>query len=324
MSVRPAGPRHRPRFSKGWKIAALAAAALAVAVAAARLRPAAPGPAWTCPVAGISGARALDTVRDFLALGPGPAGTPGAAAAAEWLRGQFAALGLETEIRVFTAGTPDGPMVFRNVLARRAGRGPGVVLLGAHYDLKRGIPGFVGANDPGSGLGALLEIARAVAAAPPPPCEIVFAGFDGEECRYAYAANDGFHGSRRLAREWVESGRARDVRGVIVLDMVGDRDFGAILPRNGDPALFARVFEAARAEGARDRFQLAAGDVGDDHAPFHEAGMPAVDLIDFEYGSAPGLNDYWHTAQDTLDKLSPDSLGLVARVALRVAQALAR
>ncbi len=311
-----AAPPRRSRFSKGWKIALAGLLAAAAGWAWLRFRPPAGPPRWAAPVAAVSGARALAAVREFLALEPWSAGTE---RTAEWLRGRLAALGLEVEVRAFTRGTPDGPAVFRNVLARRPGRGPGVVLLGAHYDVKTGIPGFQGANDPGAGVGALLELACAVAAGPEPPCEIAFAFFDGEECRHAYGANDGLHGSRQLAGEWVAAGRARDVRAVIVLDMIGDRDFGVQLPRNGDPALIARVFDAAREEGARDRFQLGAGLVGDDHAPFHEAGMPAVDLIDFDYGSAPGINDYWHTARDTLDKLSADSLGLAARVALRVA-----
>ena len=83
------------------------------------------------------------------------------------------------------------------------------------------------------------------------------------------------------------------------------------------------AFTAARAEGVRDRFGLHGGSVLDDHVPFLEAGVPAIDLIDFEYGSAPGRNDFWHTTQDTLDKLSADSLQTVGRVVLRMVGAIA-
>jgi Zn-dependent M28 family amino/carboxypeptidase len=84
------------------------------------------------------------------------------------------------------------------------------------------------------------------------------------------------------------------------------------------------AFKAAEEEGIRQRFSLFPGGILDDHQPFLDAGIPAVDLIDFQYGSAPGLNDYWHTEADTMDKLSAESLGRVARVTVRMLNALAR
>ena len=94
------------------------------------------------------------------------------------------------------------------------------------------------------------------------------------------------------------------------------------LPPNGDARLTALVLDAATQEGARAKFGLAPGGILDDHQPFLDAGMPAVDLIDFIYGSAPGLNDYWHTDTDTLDKLSAESLQTIGRVVLRMLPAL--
>ncbi len=274
------------------------------------------------PPPAFDGAAALETAREFVALGPKDSGTPGAARAAEWIRARLAAAGWEASIDEFRDGPPGGELTFRNVVAGRRGAGPGIVLFGAHYDTKSGIAGFEGANDSASGVAALLGIARVYARATP-PCEFRLAFFDGEECRVAYGPHDGLHGSRRLARRAVEEGWARDVRAVLVLDMIGDRDLTVTVPRNGTPSLLAAVFDAARIEGVRDRFRLAPGDILDDHVPFLEAGMPAVDLIDFEYGSAPGLNDHWHTPADSMDKLSADSLAIVARVALRVAAAAA-
>jgi Zn-dependent M28 family amino/carboxypeptidase len=78
------------------------------------------------------------------------------------------------------------------------------------------------------------------------------------------------------------------------------------------------VFDASRAAGFRDYFNFSANGILDDHVPFLRAGIPAVDLIDFEFGSAPGLNDYWHTEKDTLDKISPQSLEIVGRTTLRL------
>jgi glutaminyl-peptide cyclotransferase len=114
------------------------------------------------------------------------------------------------------------------------------------------------------------------------------------------------------------------VAAMILLDMVGDRDLTITIPRNSTPELVALAFDAARAEGVRKYFQLYPGHILDDHVPFGERGVPVVNLIDFHYGRAPGKNDYWHTAEDTMDKLSAESLEMVGRVAVRMAQELMR
>ena len=286
-----------------------------------------PAPPPALPAPDIRGARALDEVRAFVALGSREAGTPGAERAAAYLVRRLGELGLEAEVDEFLDPTPDGPAVFRNVTAAIPGRGPGWVLLLSHYDTKSGMPdSFEGANDSGSSTGLLLEMARAVRALGQPPAASLLVGFlDGEECRKSYGPADGLHGSRRLARRLREQepGLAARVRAVIVLDMVGDRDLTLTLPRNATPPLLAAVLAAAEAEGVRDRFRLHAGDMLDDHVPFLAAGFPAVNIMDFEYGSGPGRNDYWHTAQDALDKLASESLAIVGRVTWRVIRGVA-
>jgi glutaminyl-peptide cyclotransferase len=143
---------------------------------------------------------------------------------------------------------------------------------------------------------------------------------DGEECRLQFGPHDGLHGSRRLAGQLATPFR-QPVRGVILLDMIGDRDLTVTLPANGTRQLTLLALEAARLVGARHQFRLSDSQILDDHQPFLDAGFPAVDLIDFSYGSAPGLNDYWHTAQDTTDKLSAASLTTMGQV---VAEMLAQ
>lgn len=220
--------------------------------------------------------------------------------------------------------TPVGELMFRNVRGRIPGTGDRVVLLGSHYDTKTGIEGFVGANDSGSSTGLLLELARVLQANGPQPLGIQFAFFDGEESRLRYGPNDGFHGSRHWAEAMEADGSLSNLAAMILLDMVGDRDLTITIPRNGTPWLTSLAFDAARTEGARQRFQLYPYTVGDDHEEFFARGVPAIDLIDFQFGSAPGKNDYWHTAQDTLDKLSAESLGLVGRVAARMVAGVSR
>jgi glutaminyl-peptide cyclotransferase len=212
--------------------------------------------------------------------------------------------------------------VFRNVVATRPGADHAWIVLGAHYDTKSGIPGFQGANDSGSGVGALLEIARGLAAASNLPASVQLVFFDGEECMVEYGPSDGLHGSRHHAARLVREGVAPKVRGMILLDMVGDRNLSVTLALNNSMPLVSAVLTAAHAENAREKFALQPMNILDDHVPFLEAGMPAVDIIDFQFGDTPGGNEHWHTDADTIDKLDADSLRIVGRVAIRVVNEL--
>ena len=180
---------------------------LAAAVAAAGCGKPAPEPAGPPPArpaapapVAVDGARALEEVRNFVALGPRDAGTPGAEKAAHYLRGRLQELGIEAEIQEFREDSPKGPTTFRNVLGRIPGKTGKIILFGSHYDTKSGIADFIGANDSGSSTGLLLELARGFAQGAPPEAEIRFAFFDVEECMIAYGPGDGFHGSGHLAR----------------------------------------------------------------------------------------------------------------------------
>ncbi len=254
----------------------------------------------------------------FCELGPKVAGTEGARRAAEWIAARLEAEGLAVAIDEFEDDTPGGPQTFRNVEARLGGGGGRCMVFGAHYDTKGGIPGFAGANDSASGVGLLLELARALKNAPP-DVEFRFLFFDGEECAVRYGPKDGLHGSRRAARRLKDEGAAGPF---LLFDMVGDADLRVTFPKNSSPDLARAALAAAEAEGCRRFFGLYPGVILDDHVPFAEQGFPVLDFIDFEYGSAPRQNDYWHTPSDTPDKLSAASLETVGRVALRMAATL--
>ena len=283
-------------------------------------KPAAAPPVTAWPVfTPADGSNALARVAALCALGPRDAGTAGGVHAAAWLAEQIAAMGLSPRIDVFTNDTPSGPLACRNVLVElplshviTCESNAWIVLL-SHFDTKSGIAtNFIGANDGGSSSGLLLELAAQLQAAGPRPVGVLCAWLDGEECRVDFGPRDGLHGSRRLAAQLAAEGRT--VKAVILLDMIGDRDLTVTLPATVTPALALLTLDAAQAAGVRDRFGLFDGRLLDDHQPFLDAGFPAVDLIDFRYGSAPGLNDYWHTPQDTPDKLSATSLYTVGRV----------
>lgn len=272
----------------------------------------------------LDGEKALDYVRGLVAITPRDSGTPGAENAAQWIHETMTPFADTCEIDTFTNATPIGDVAFHNVIATLRGQGQGMVIIGSHFDTKSGIrETFQGANDSGSSTGLLIELARVLQSQPRLPFDVVFAFFDGEECMRTYGPNDGLHGSRHYAAQLEESGQLDSVKAMVVLDMIGDKDLTVTIPRNTTKKLAALAFEAATAEGIRNKFGLARGDVLDDHVPFYERGVPTLNLIDFEYGSAPGLNDYWHTEQDSLANISAESLHHIGRVTLRILNALA-
>jgi acetylornithine deacetylase/succinyl-diaminopimelate desuccinylase-like protein len=281
-----------------------------------------PAPTPPYDPSALTGESAYREVEQFVALGSKVPGTEGARRAATALVNRLTSLGVTAERDEFHDATPEGTGVFVNVTAMLPGTKPGLIILAAHWDTKSGIEGFVGANDSGSGVGVLLALAPILKTGTKERPSVMLAFLDGEECRVNYGPNDGLHGSRHLVAGLVATGRAGAVRAMILLDMVGDRDLNVAIPRNGTPELISAVFKAAEANGVREKFSLAGNAVLDDHQPFLDAGMPAVDLIDFDYGSGPGLNDYWHTPADTLDKLNPASLETVGRVVLRMLNGL--
>ena len=272
---------------------------------------------------GFDGAKALAETEALVAIRPRDAGTGGARRAAVHLEAKLAALGYTSTTDTFSEETPSGKMFFNNVLGRLPGKTKRLIVIGSHFDTKAGIsPEFQGANDSGSSSGVLLELARVLAEKGPMDTEFLIAFFDGEECRTEYGPTDGLHGSRRLAQQIIEGGGAGHVEAVIILDMIGDKNLNVTVPRNSSRELVKELFFAAHQQGARPAFSLGKGSILDDHVPFLLAGMPAIDVIDFDYGSAPGLNDYWHTDEDTMDKLSVESLQTIGNTILQMVENL--
>ena len=276
------------------------------------------------PGPGVDGERALALAAEIVAVGPRPSGSEGGQATARLLERLCRDAGLQSEIDQWAEQTDAGEVVFRNVHAVLGGRGEARILLGSHYDTKRleDVPEFEGANDSASSSALLLELARCLAAVRPwTGCTVEFVFFDGEECVERYGSRDGLHGSRHYAARIRREGTQELYRAMVLLDMIGDKDLRVTLPSDSDPALARRVFRIAEGQGVRDRFgYYARGKILDDHVPFRRLGIPAIDLIDFAYG--PG-NAYWHTSQDTLDKLSAESLRIVGGVCLQLVWELA-
>jgi len=276
-----------------------------------------------CKKEKFDGAKAMGEAEALVKIGPRDAGGGGARRASVLLEGKLKALGLKTMIDTFSEETPSGNMHFNNVLGRIPGKTKRLIVLASHFDTKSGISkDFLGANDSGSSSGILMEMARILVERGPFETEFLIAFLDGEECRKEYGPHDGLHGSRHLARQIYDAGGAKLVEAVIVLDMVGDKDLNISIPRNSSRELVKDLFFAAHELGVRPQFALGPGEMLDDHVPFGLAGMPVIDVIDFNYGSAPGLNDYWHTTNDTLDKLSVKSMQTIGDTIFRMVENL--
>ncbi len=266
----------------------------------------------------VQASNALAHVNAFVTdCTPRDAGTPGAERAATWLHARLTAQGLDASLDRFTDPTPRGPRPFINVLATVPGESDEWIILLSHFDTMNGIgDSFQGANDGGSSTGLLLELATLFHTAPRNKYNILCAFLDGEECMLGYSERDGFHGSKRLAKAMKQ--QQKKIKGVILMDMVGDRDLRITVPRNCTADLRLLALEAAEATGDRAKIGLFDGIIYDDHQAFLDLGFPSIDLIDFYFGNRPGENDYWHTTKDTLDKLSADSLLTTGRIVIEM------
>ena len=274
--------------------------------------------AGSCARIEPDGARALARVSHQVAAGPRIPGTPGHAAIGEWIVSECTRLGGRVERQCFTDTTLGRPLALCNFIARFGPlRGRRVALL-AHWDsrpfsdqdpdsLHRSDP-VPGANDGGSGVAVLLEVAEMMRRSPPSVgVDLVY--LDGEDQGRSSEAREFCLGARHYAAV-LGAGEARPVA-AFVFDMVGDRDLG-IWPeqQSMDRAanLVGIVLAAAHASGARGFHDTPRYSLTDDHIPLLDAGLPAVDIIDFDYAA-------WHTHRDLPDQVSAESLAEVSRVA---------
>ena len=254
---------------------------------------------------------AYETVRDLVEnCTPRDAGTIRGQIAANHLLDAASAAGANVRRDSFTAQTPSGIKTFVNLYAEfpSGGADSKWVVLVSHYDTKPGTK-CPGANDGASTAGLLVGIVNAVSSWTGRKGNLLLVWTDGEECVNAYGPNDGLWGARR-AVEYLKA-KDRRVQGVVCLDMLGDRDLGITVPKNGTPALARIAVHAARRAGYPDKVRVGDEIVTDDHVPFLEGGLSAIDLIDFSYGPD---NSYWHTERDTMENISEESLLVSGRI----------
>lgn len=265
--------------------------------------------------------RAYADLEAQVAIGPRPAGSAASRETAEWIAERLREAGAEA------VGVQEPHL---NVVGRIPGSG-GAVVVGAHHDTKDDAgEGFVGANDGASGVAVVLELARALGPSDDGP-EIHFALFDAEEPRGDRPfTEDGTRGSRQYvayARNGGEQGAAplEEIVAMVLFDMVGDCELEIPREAGSDPGLYGLFADAARELGGSDDpapFGGEAPTVLDDHVPFLDAGIPAVDLIDFSYGPGGTPGAWWHTPEDDLDKVCAESLEAVGEPAVVAIEAI--
>ena len=274
-------------------------------------RPSAPSPV----VVAFNGERAMDHVKKQIDFGPRPPDTQPLAKTRAYIVNELKSYGLNVSLDEFTAGTPQGEKKMANIVAEIPGETKTLVLITSHYDTKfYQNMSFVGANDPAASVGTLMEIGRVLGGQKEKPkvtYRLVF--FDGEE---AFCENwsdcgdaespDNTYGSRHYVSQLRARNELESTRAMILLDMMGYKNLELgrdttstkwlqnIIWRTGRELGFTKVF-VDREEGVG----------GDDHEPFLRAGVDSVDVI--QLTSYP----HWHRADDTIDKVSAQSMKIV-------------
>jgi Zn-dependent M28 family amino/carboxypeptidase len=290
----------------------------------------------------LNGNHVMQYVKDVVAIGSRPVGSPGHAKVEQYIVSKLKGVNVEQD--KFTAQTPVGKFAMNNIIAKFPGRKDGIIVVAGHYDTNYPLPSnYVGANDGGSSTGLLLALAdqfrgkardRGPQDAPPKPAlseverrdlgwsdgySVWLVWTDGEEAFVKWNDSDSLYGTKHLAQKWQQDGTAKKVKAFILVDMIGDADLDIQKETNSTKWLSDLVYQAASNLGYQSHFYESSASIEDDHLPFLRIGVPAVDIIDLDYGYH---NVFHHTAQDTLDKLSPQSLAISGDVVLETIRLL--
>jgi glutaminyl-peptide cyclotransferase len=274
-----------------------------------------PSPTPAAIQSSFNGERAMEHARKQIDFGPRPPDTPALVKTRNYILNELKSYGLLVTTDEFTASTPQGQKKMANIIGELPGETTTVILVTSHYDTKfYKDMSFVGANDPAASVGALLEIARVAASSGvKPKATYRFVFFDGEE---AYCENwddcgtkdnpDHLYGSRHYASQLVQKNEVSSTKAMILLDMMGYTKLELGRDTMSTRWLQDIIWTTGRELGYTSIFvDRDEGVGGDDHEPFLRAGIDSVDLIQ--------LNDYryWHTPEDTIDKISAQSMKVV-------------
>lgn len=249
----------------------------------------------------FNGDRAFQDVITQVSFGPRTPGSIAHSMEINYISSELLEAGWQVKYQI----TSWQSLSIRNIISYRGTQNDGQsIILGAHYDSRIAADqepdatsegGVPGANDGASGVAVLLELARTL---PIDTSHVLLVFFDAED-NFGIEGWDGLLGSRSFVANLVDSPKA-----VIIVDMVGDSDLNLYVEENSDKELSGEIWEQAAKLGYEQFIPETKYSILDDHVPFLAVGIPAVDIIDFDY-------PFWHTLADTTDKVSPDSLTAV-------------
>lgn len=262
----------------------------------------------------------MEYVKELVAYGPRPIGSENHKKVERYILAHLEGDRLEQDD--FEITISEGRFPVHNIIAKFPGTRDGIIVIASHYDTNWPLrhTAYVGANDGASSSGLLLEIANQLRGKKREGYAVWLLWDDAEESmKLPWVDAESLYGVRHVAQKWQDDGTIKNIKAFILEDMIGDADLNIDRVANSTPWLADLVYEAATRVGYQSHFFSRQLDVEDDHKPFLERDVPAVDLIDFNYGYN---NVFWHTTQDTIDKLSPKSLAIVGTVTLETLRLL--
>src|ERR1035437_1992592 len=274
-------------------------------------------PADSAPLPHIDSKRAFQYTREVTAFGPRYMGSENHKKLERYILEHLK--GDQVEDDAFTADTVEGKFPVRNIIAKLPGKKDGICVILGHYDTNYPLrnTGYVGANDGGSSTAILLEYANQLRGNKRDGYSVWLVWTDGEEAVKTWSDTDSLYGTRHLAEKWEKDGTLKKIKALMVMDMIADADLDIVRSTNGAPWLLDLIYAAAERGGYQSHFYAREGPIEDDHLPFVKRGVPSADVIDLDYGYN---NIFHHTAQDTMDKLSPKSLEIVGDTILETIQ----
>jgi hypothetical protein len=268
----------------------------------------------------FNASRAMEYVKEIVAYGPRPLGSTNHKRVEDYILAHLK--GDEVERDDFEITSSEGRFPVHNIIAKFPGTRDGIIVIASHYDTNWPLRSttYVGANDGASSSGLLLEIANQLRGKKQDGYSVWLLWDDGEESmKLPWDDAEALYGVRHLAQKWQEDGTLKKIKAFLLEDMVGDADLNIERDDNSTPWLEDLIFRAATRVGFQSHFFARETAMQDDHIPFVQKGVPSVDLIDFNYGYN---NVFWHTPEDTVDKLSPKSLAIVGTVTLEAVRLL--
>jgi glutaminyl-peptide cyclotransferase len=279
-------------------------------------------PADISPAPSFDSARAMQYVKEIVAFGPRPLGSANHKKVEDYLHAHLKDDSVEDD--AFMIDSSEGKFPVRNIIAKFPGTRDGIIVIASHYDTNWPLRNttYIGANDGASSSALLLEIANQLRGKKLDGYTVWLLWDDAEESmRLPWYDPEALYGVRHLAKKWKDDGTIKQMKAFILEDMIGDADLNIERDEDSTPWLEQMVYQAAKRLGYQSHFFARTIPMEDDHIPFVQLGVPSADLIDFDYGYN---NVFWHTTQDTVDKLSPKSLEIVGTVTLETVRMLGK